>query len=435
MSRAASIIEIRSVASTLLQAKAEQSRWSIGYGQIAGICGLFASLSLVLVAVSTVTSPLRILGVTFTALSLLGMFGSLTAYALVRWKPEGDPTRAAKPGAPRKAAPKGISKQARMVLVITAGVLIGLSGAGAWVLAAASGELGRAALPPKSITMVPEPPPEMRADHKLKREGHVPVIGGVGYIPSSFRSDNGEFDVVMHFHGNTELVKQSMDAAKINAFIFIVNLGIGSGQYEQQYSVPGMFDDTLARIQDAAAKRGLRDAKVGRIALSAWSAGYGAVAKILDAKGNIDKVDAVLMLDGIHAAFVDPVNKTGVDPLRIEPFVRFAKNAAEGKKLFTITHSDIRTLEYASTTETSDELLKATGLERSRAKETPPKVTLPASVGAMSKEAEQWLQQTTEARKGGFHVRGYVGQTPEHHMTHLIQMSVTVLPELADRWR
>ena len=30
-------------------------------------------------------------------------------------------------------------------------------------------------MPPKSITMVPEAPPEMRADHKLRREGHVPM--------------------------------------------------------------------------------------------------------------------------------------------------------------------------------------------------------------------------------------------------------------------
>ncbi len=31
-------------------------------------------------------------------------------------------------------------------------------------------------------------------------------------------------------------------------------------------------------------------------------------------------------------------------------------------------------------------------------------------------------------------VRGYRGETPEHHMAHLLQMGATVLPELASRW-
>jgi len=32
-------------------------------------------------------------------------------------------------------------------------------------------------------------------------------------------------------------------------------------------------------------------------------------------------------------------------------------------------------------------------------------------------------------------VRGYRGNTPEHHMAHLLQMGATVMPELAERWR
>jgi hypothetical protein len=51
------------------------------------------------------------------------------------------------------------------------------------------------------------------------------------------------------------------------------------------------------------------------------------------------------------------------------------------------------------------------------------------------KHAERWLEQTTQARAGGMLVRGYVGKSPEHHMAHLIQMSVTVLPDLAERWQ
>jgi hypothetical protein len=48
---------------------------------------------------------------------------------------------------------------------------------------------------------------------------------------------------------------------------------------------------------------------------------------------------------------------------------------------------------------------------------------------------KRYLEQTTEAHKGGLHVRGYVGQTPDHHIAQLVQMSTTVLPELAERWK
>ncbi len=42
---------------------------------------------------------------------------------------------------------------------------------------------------------------------------------------------------------------------------------------------------------------------------------------------------------------------------------------------------------------------------------------------------------TTEASVGELHVRGFRGNTPEHHMAHLLQMASTVLPELVERWR
>jgi hypothetical protein len=280
----------------------------------------------------------------------------------------------------------------------------------------------------------PELPPEQRADYKLKRDGHVPASGGVLHVPQSFRSDDGAFDLYMHFHGNTQLVEESVAAAGVNALVWVVNLGDGSGRYEDKYSVAGMLDQTIDKIQETAKNRGLRGAKVRRVALGSWSAGYGALSKLLDVEKNVDRIDAVLVLDGIHVAYADPKAKT-VDLLRLGPFVRFAKLAADDKRLFTITHSDIQGASYASTSETADALLHEVGAERTQAQATPPKVTLPTALAALPKPQEVWLEQTSEAKKGGLHVRGYSGQTPEQHMAHLVQMSVTVLPELAERWR
>ena len=52
-----------------------------------------------------------------------------------------------------------------------------------------------------------------------------------------------------------------------------------------------------------------------------------------------------------------------------------------------------------------------------------------------SKKLEKRLEPTTEGRVGDLHIRGYKGNTPEHHMAHLFQMGATVLPELERRWR
>jgi hypothetical protein len=141
------------------------------------------------------------------------------------------------------------------------------------------------------------------------------------------------------------------------------------------------------------------------------------------------------MLDGLHVAYVDPKTKTKLDMVRLKPFVRFAKEAAEDKKLFSITHGDTEAYGYATTAEAADAILREIGIERSPAGGSPPPVTFAAAVGVVPKHAEKWLDQMTEAKKGGVRVRGYTGKSPEHHMAHLIQMSVTALPDLAEHWR
>lgn len=111
--------------------------------------------------------------------------------------------------------------------------------------------------------------------------------------------------------------------------------------------------------------------------------------------------------------------------LRIEPFLRFAEEAAHGLKLLSITHSDIDTVEYASTTETANALFREVNAEREPsdpALTSPPDVNLQAAVGVVAKKSKQLLEQTSEARLGQLHVRGYVGKTAEHHMAHLLQL-------------
>lgn len=295
-----------------------------------------------------------------------------------------------------------------------------------------------------------EPPPaeetKPRADAKLQR-GHGPLSGGVIDVPESFASADGSYDVVLFFHGNTGLVEESFPLAKVNTILVTFNLGIGSGVYEERFSNPDMLAEVLMRVKNTLKERGLLEPKLRRVALAAWSAGYGAVVRLVENQAVADQVDAVLLFDGIHAAYLPagmPIQgpnglsstagtKTHIDPLRLAPFVRYAKRAVAGEKLMVITHSQIDPVEYPGTQPTTDALLAAVGVQRTPGGSL---AEIPAftDTHGVPKSKMLPMDPTTEAHSGNLHVRGYKGETPEAHMQHLIQMASIGLPWLAERW-
>ncbi len=275
-----------------------------------------------------------------------------------------------------------------------------------------------------------------RADAELNRdERHHPLHGGVLFTPKTFASDDGAYDLYLHFHGNTKVVLESAEVAGVNAFVAIVNLGVGSAPYEHDYTQPGSYAKLLAEVQHGVEERGLANAHVRRIALGSWSAGYGAIGGILQQPKSHEHLDALLVLDGIHVGWIED-DRTRLNALNLFPFVDAAKAAARGDFLFSITHSEVLPEDYASTTATADLLLDAVGGARHAVDErdAPPHLALESAKNAVSKKLEKHMEPLNEATVGAFHVRGYRGNTPEHHMAHLLQMGATVMPELAARW-
>jgi hypothetical protein len=271
----------------------------------------------------------------------------------------------------------------------------------------------------------------------IRHEGYASIRGGVLFTPDTFKPTGSSYDLVVHFHGNTQLVRESAEVAGLNAAVAVINLGIGSGPYEDAYAQPGMYEALLADIERALAQRGLPSPRLRRVALSSWSAGYGAVSKILELHRSIDTLDAILVTDGIHCGFL-PEGPDGLNHLQLAAFARSAQLAAAGEILFTITHSEIDPITYASSTATANYLLDVAterSVERVPSREAPPHLQLRAAEGAVSKKLEKHMVPTTEAAVGSFHIRGFRGNTPEHHMAHLLQSAATVFPELAERWR
>jgi hypothetical protein len=272
-----------------------------------------------------------------------------------------------------------------------------------------------------------------RADSALARKGRSPLAGGLLIVPPAFASADGRYDLVIHFHGNTDLVEESYDRIPLNAVVVIMNLGNGSGPYEDRFANPLALPEVLGRVQTTMEKRGLRTPALSRLALSAWSAGYGAVLRILEQPALASQVDSVILLDGIHCGYKPKTTELQLD--RIAPFERFAREAIDHGKLFSITHSEITPIgNYAGTRATTDALLQLVGVARTPGGETPPPLALASIDGVIAKKSIRPLLPRSEAHSGGLHVRGYVGDQPEHHTMHLIEMSVTALPDLVKHW-
>ncbi|MGO9707587.1 MAG: hypothetical protein ACLQBL_01910 [Polyangiaceae bacterium] len=238
------------------------------------------------------------------------------------------------------------------------------------------------------------------------------------YIPTFFHPEDGAYDLIVHFHGLSAAQESNVERSRVNAIVASINLGIGSGAYEDAFKNPWSFPQLLKVLEKAIAKSGRTDgAHLGRIALSAWSAGYGSVSAILRVPSNAKRIDAVLLADGLHSDYTDE-RRHVVDDGPLAKYVKVAEQAIKGDKLFALTHSSIATTGYPNTTETIGELLKLVGV----AKEP------------MVSDGPRGMLEIYESHRGNFHVKGFLGTGVKDHIDHIWGMNETLLPYLRDRW-
>lgn len=330
-------------------------------------------------------------------------------------------------------------------LTLGFGVIAGVSWGVTLTVSAAAEEVGRVAWPalapymPERLVALekkPPPPPPAPKPPPRKKGKKIWVDPGILFMPRNFEVVDGGFDLILFFHGNPDIVKEAVPQAGINALVHVTNLGVGSSPYQSRYIVPDSLLALIAYIEQEVPKLGLPKGLVARrVALASWSAGYGAIHSILLDPDHLARVDALLVLDGIHGGF-RPNTERGVDPSTIAPFLKFAEMAVKGERLMMITHSAIPTALYTSSSEAADALLQSLTLERREVSEdlSPPQVKFKAAVDAFPISKRRWLRLQTEAQKGDFIVQGFTGDTKEDHIAHLAQMSVTVLPKLRERW-
>lgn len=255
------------------------------------------------------------------------------------------------------------------------------------------------------LAQMPQNPSPMvehtRAHRRLTQEtppGRREAIEpGTLFLPDRLRLKNG-IPLLVFFHGGAWIPEVA--AARHRMAVISVQIGAGSGVYARAFADPAGFPALLAEAERRAGVR------IGRVMLGGWSAGCGAIREILKSPESYARVDATLMIDGIHSGYVNgkpgPLeSEIETDALQI--WLQLARDAIAGRKRAIITHSEIFPGTFASTTETADFVIRQLGFKRR----------------AVLKWGPMGTQQLSEVRAGRFLLIGYAGNTAPDHVDQL----------------
>ena len=224
------------------------------------------------------------------------------------------------------------------------------------------------------------------------------------YIPGQAEASPNPA-LLIHFHGMPFIPMQAVDSLSLPVILVVVNLGSGSSVYERPFAHPQAFPRFLNRISAALQRQHFAGFDPGKIYLSGFSAGYGAARAIL--RYHMASIAGLLLLDGLHTDYVPArtVLAQGgrLNAQKLAGFLRFARLAARGQKRLVITHSEIFPGTYASTTETTDFIIEALGLQRQPVLEWGP-------VG---------MQLLSRTEQRDLVILGFAGNSAPDHVDHL----------------
>ncbi len=273
----------------------------------------------------------------------------------------------------------------------------------------------------------PHPPPESAASAVSAERRATPAPEPLGenavvFAPAVLGRGLERCDLLVHFHGAPDVVRREFTAAGLPAALVVVNYPGLSTAYERPLSEPGRFAELLEAARPRLVERGVlrSSGDWGRVWLSSFSAGYGAVRAILAQPESFERVDGIYLADSLYAGYADdapaavPATQRApatpemtpprrVNPAHVAPFRRFAAAAVAGRKVLIITHSYLAPGTYAGTHETAADLLGHVGVE--------PR--------AVDEGAAARLRIVSRAEAGRLRVYGCAGDTGEDHMAHL----------------
>ena len=262
-----------------------------------------------------------------------------------------------------------------------------------------------AAQNPSPMSDSTRPHPRVARDEVPGRRAALSI--GTLYLPPGFSAAR-PFPLLVHFHGAPWLIEHHVHGRWTAAALVTVQIGSGSRVYAEAFADPARFHALLEEVSMKVTELTGKPARRGSIALSSFSAGYGAIRAILGHAEHGAIINTVILADSLHASYRgDPSAPRAadlpVDDASLEPFLRFAEDAAAGRKRLWVSHSEVYPGTYASTTETADALLRHVHLPRRPLLRTGP-------VG---------MQQLSEMQRGGLYIAGFAGNSAPDHVDHL----------------
>jgi hypothetical protein len=228
---------------------------------------------------------------------------------------------------------------------------------------------------------------------------------------------DGSFRLLVHFHG-AEPVRRQLAPEGFDLVVAAVDAGVGSRAYDRALADPGAWSMLVAAVEaEVARANGLVEAHARGIAISSWSAGYGAVTQILARRD--PRVEAVVLLDSLYAGYAN--GKRAVDRAGLAPFVEVARTARAGGPAFFLTYTQIATPGYASTSEVASTLLAELGVTATAADDGAPGASRFA------------LLSTYE--EGRLWIRGYAGADRDAHCAQLHLLPSLLRESVLPGWK
>ena len=239
-----------------------------------------------------------------------------------------------------------------------------------------------------------------------------------------FWGDDGGIDVIVHFNA-AMLAGRSWQKSHANAVVVSAAFGaFGSGPYQEAMADPTRFGRMIAEVvSTVASQRKHPGLHVRKLGIVAWSAGFGAVGRVLSVPKYFAQVDSLILLDALQAGYKDPTKGSaqGVESVSLtglDPYIRFAREAQTGKKQLVVTHTSIVPPEYASTTEAALAIVGAVSAPKHES----------------SSQNADGMVRSYRVDQGDLHVHGFRGGGPGDHMRHLHLVGDVVREYLVPRW-
>ena len=257
---------------------------------------------------------------------------------------------------------------------------------------------------PTPLPQNPSPMTETTRPHPRVAEyvprGERAAIGQGTLFVRAGAKPGKRIPLIVHFHGAPWLVEDQISHLKTTVALVTFQLGEGSGVYAHPFADPAAFDAVVAGATAEMSRIFRRPVTLDPIILTSWSAGYGAIRAILRQPDHYARVSSVFLADSMHADYTQELAAAATD---VDAFQALAADAVAGRKRFVITHSEVFPGTYASTTDTSDAILRTLGMKRRpRLREGP--------IG---------MQQLSETVRGKLTVIGYAGNSAPDHADHL----------------